>query len=248
MLRIPEIEFEIPEKTQKGQINTLEGVLKEAAKNLALMQSERMEQTPEVGQKVAEVILALSSYYNGYDLPFTVVLEDVAGNSFIENPSAPSPDPALTTSWFDRSREQDESLGLQQHEEEPIDKALGVFRDDVGVGRLLERAVEKEEEEDGDEMNFTKSEAMILPSACHHCLAPGNMISCVVNIPHFRDVLIMAFNCDACGFRSSEVIQPLFLSFFILKFDVSTIQITVDQAWREYSNQGNENCFEGGVS
>jgi len=27
----------------------------------------------------------------------------------------------------------------------------------------------------------------------------------VTDIPHFREIVIMAFNCDGCGFRSNEI-------------------------------------------
>jgi zinc finger protein len=56
---IPELEFEIPAKTQKGEITTIEGILKRAADNLALYQDERMSQLPEVGAAVAQVIAGL---------------------------------------------------------------------------------------------------------------------------------------------------------------------------------------------
>lgn len=110
-VRIPEIDFEIPPLTQKGEISTLEGFLSTAAKNLGLYQDERMQQLPEVGIKVAEVILALTRYSMGESLPFTVVVSDPAGNSFIENPTAPTKDPHIQTSYFFRTAAQDISLG-----------------------------------------------------------------------------------------------------------------------------------------
>jgi zinc finger protein len=70
---------------------------------------------------------------------------------------------------------------------------------------LLDHILEMKEGEVDEERNFAKREALILPSSCHHCLSEGNMISCLIDIPHFKEVLIMAFNCDSCGFRSSEI-------------------------------------------
>ena len=94
-MKLPDIDFEIPPKTQKGEISTIEGFLSTAAKNLGLFQEERMQQNPDVGVKVAEVILSLTRYSMGDGLPFKVVVYDPAGNSFIENPLAPSKDPSM---------------------------------------------------------------------------------------------------------------------------------------------------------
>lgn len=51
---LPGLEFEIPPNTQKGEISTIEGFLMTAAKNLGLFQEERLQQNPEVGEKVSE--------------------------------------------------------------------------------------------------------------------------------------------------------------------------------------------------
>ena len=45
--------------------------------------------------------------------PFTVVLDDLAGNSLVENPCAPDADPAVTTTRYDHTPTQDIALGLQ---------------------------------------------------------------------------------------------------------------------------------------
>ena len=81
-----ELDFEIPPSTQKGDISTIEGVMKKAANNLALYQSERMAQDPTVGQKVSEIILKLTMMSNGVGdvFPFHVIVNDPAGNSFVQ--------------------------------------------------------------------------------------------------------------------------------------------------------------------
>lgn len=52
----------------------------------------------QVGAKIAEVIsqLVLMSIGAESEFPFTMVVDDPSGNSFVENPSAPNRDPALT--------------------------------------------------------------------------------------------------------------------------------------------------------
>lgn len=56
--------------------------------------------TPQIGAKVAEIITKLTLMSAGVDeeFPFTMVVDDPSGNSFVENPSAPNKDPALTVS------------------------------------------------------------------------------------------------------------------------------------------------------
>jgi zinc finger protein len=124
-VRIPDIEFEIPPGTQKGEISTIEGFLGVAAKNLGMYQDERMAQMPEVGAKVADVILALTNYSMRRSLPFTIIVDDPSGNSFIENPYAPAKDPNLSISYYLRTAEQDASLGLAHDH--------GVYKDDIST-------------------------------------------------------------------------------------------------------------------
>lgn len=52
----------------------------------------------KVGAQIAEVIARLALMSAGIDseFPFTMVVDDPSGNSFVENPSAPNKDPALT--------------------------------------------------------------------------------------------------------------------------------------------------------
>ena len=113
VVKIPEIDFEIPPMTQKGEISTIEGFLSRAAKNLSMYQDDRMSQMPEVGIKVAEIICSLTRMAGGEFMPFTIMIDDIAGTSFIENPYAPLKDEHMTTSTYTRTADQDAALGLQ---------------------------------------------------------------------------------------------------------------------------------------
>ena len=53
---------------------------------------------------------------------FTLILDDVSGNSFIENPHAPKEDPCMTFVQYMRSTEQDASLGLQSASEDATEE------------------------------------------------------------------------------------------------------------------------------
>ncbi len=187
-VRIPEIDFEIPPGTQKGEISTIEGILRTAARNLGMYQEERMEQMPEVGTKVAEIILALNRMASGSSsvLPFRLVLDDPAGNSFVENPNAPLRDPCLTLRNYIRTAAQDEALGLQGGGGDYRADDSSNFKSLVGGGfGASEGAVV--EGADG-EVRLGHNEVVSIPSPCPNCGGGGESLTAVTSIPHFKEV------------------------------------------------------------
>jgi hypothetical protein len=50
------------------------------------------------------------------DTLFTLILDDPSGNSFIENPYAPKPDPMAVITHYKRSQEQNQNIGLTSDE------------------------------------------------------------------------------------------------------------------------------------
>lgn len=212
-ITIQELEFEIPPMTQKGEISTIEGFLKNAAKNLGMYQEERIQQMPEVGAKVADIILRLLQMATGQEFPFTITIDDPAGNSFVENPTAPLKDPNLRTSSYNRTPEQDLSLGLEPNK--------GNFKDDKesNFKALMTKdfgSAEQEQPqfangagsavfEDGEMVRLGRSEIIRIPSNCPNCQVAGDCLTAMTDIPHFKEVIIMAFDCNHCGFRNNEV-------------------------------------------
>lgn len=65
--------------------------------------------------------------------------------------------------------------------------------------------LDEDGDEDGDDRGFMRQEAVRLPENCPACGAPGESLTCMADIPHFKEVTIMAFDCEACGFKSSDV-------------------------------------------
>ncbi len=55
-------------------------------------------------------------------------------------------------------------------------------------------------EEDDAESNIYR-----IPTNCSSCSSPSESRMHIFDIPHFREVIIMAITCDYCGFRSNEV-------------------------------------------
>jgi len=165
-LRIPEIEFEIPPLAQPASLNTIEGFIRKSVEHLSMLQPERMAKDPETAAKLQIFIYKLNSYADG-NIPFTVIVDDPAGNSFIENPCAPQTDPNLEVRYYKRNAEQNKLLGLP-------------------------------EEDSPDEVSA-------LPCVCSECGYPGVIKTILTNIPHFKDMLLMAFRCESCGYKSNEV-------------------------------------------
>eukprot|EP01119_Soliformovum_irregulare_P009856 TRINITY_DN2372_c0_g1_i1.p1 TRINITY_DN2372_c0_g1~~TRINITY_DN2372_c0_g1_i1.p1 ORF type:complete len:488 (+),score=147.16 TRINITY_DN2372_c0_g1_i1:97-1464(+) len=194
-LRIPELDFEIPSITQKGQLNTIEGFLMQSHEAISAGQDARREIDPETTKRIDEFLERLDKCRQG-DMPFTVVLDDPAGNSYIENPHAPKEDPKMKVEHYKRTDEQNWSIGLQS-DETAEDQALKEFQEKKSeTGNY---AVGNFDAYDG------AKEVMVFPGNCSGCHLPCDTRMLNVEIPFFKEVIIMATNCDSCGFKSSEV-------------------------------------------
>ncbi|KAM7422041.1 hypothetical protein PAMA_010227 [Pampus argenteus] len=178
--RIPELDFEIPPYTQKGSLSTVEGLLDRAVAGLEQDQAVRRAADPEVAVKIDEFIQRLRKLKE-VESEFTLVIEDPSGNSFVENPSAPQKDEALTVSRFKRTAQQDIQLGIKA--EDDLD----------------------EEEPPADNLEAMRNEVLVFRTNCPECNAPASTNMKLVQIPHFKEVIIMATNCDSCGHRTNEV-------------------------------------------
>lgn len=109
-ISIPEIELEIPVQSQKGEVTTVEGIIERTIAGLSQDQEKRRIDHPETAASIEKYIERLHRLKE-VTTPFQVLLEDISGNSFIENPLAPAADPQLKTSYFTRSQQQNEQLG-----------------------------------------------------------------------------------------------------------------------------------------
>ncbi|KAF6736239.1 Zinc finger protein ZPR1 [Oryzias melastigma] len=133
--RIPELDFEIPPFTQKGSLSTVEGLLDRAVSGLEQEQPVRRAAEPALAQKIDQFILKLKKLKD-VEQEFSLVIEDPSGNSFVENPSAPHRDEALTVTRFKRTVQQDVQLGIRADddlEEEPAGSDLETMRNEVLV-------------------------------------------------------------------------------------------------------------------
>ena len=60
-----------------------------------------------------------------------------------------------------------------------------------------------------DESEDVSAERSVLnfPQPCPQCFREGNVKMCQATIPFFKEIIIMAFVCDSCGFKSTEIKQ-----------------------------------------
>lgn len=223
---VPHLDFEIPAGTQQGSLNTIEGILETAAAALAQLQPQRREMDAAVAAKVDVVIEGLHECAEARRLPFVIVVDDPAGNSFIQNPHAPKDDPELTVANYARTREQNEQLCLNDTEAEAA--AASAAPAPVPAPATTGAPVPQKEQEESylslvpqhkvptaiteglpvceDKPTVTQEqEVVMIPENCPSCSAQGEVRSVLTKIPHFKEVVIMAFACERCGYKSNEV-------------------------------------------
>ena len=111
VVRIPEANLELPSTLRKSQLTTIEGLLGHCIDDLSQMQPVRQHTEPEQYQAVQNVIDKLEAF-KLLKSPFTVEIDDPAGNSYIEDIAFPQKDERLTFEVYERSAEQCEELGI----------------------------------------------------------------------------------------------------------------------------------------
>jgi hypothetical protein len=113
-IRVPELDLEIPAQTQKGSVNTIEGFLSKTAEGLQDLQEERRKHDPATAAKIDDFIQRINEFVEGRRFPFTFILEDPSGNSFIQNPNAPNKDVYMKTEYYARSHADYEQMGYNE--------------------------------------------------------------------------------------------------------------------------------------
>jgi zinc finger protein len=188
VVKFIELDIEVP--AGRGQLTNVEGLLSMILEDLEMQQPERKEQVPEVWAKIEEVVAKGRKMLAGESFPFRVSLDDPAGNSWIE-PDQKDGVGKWSKVEYARTPEQNEALGLgggDEEKEEPVQSTKGqptaaTFEDD----------------------DIIPNEVYSFPATCpgctRHCVTHMKM----VDIPHFKQVVIMSTVCDQCGYRSNEV-------------------------------------------
>lgn len=187
IVKFIELDLEIP--AGKGQLTNVEGLLSTVIDDLEFGQEARKEQAPEVYEKVAEIIKKGRAMLEGNAFPFRMFIDDPAGNSWI------SPDiHDGVGKWekrdYTRTAEQNEALGLTDTEVKAnADGTIPL----QGQGRL------------GEDDDILPNEVYSFPASCPGCMHPCITHMKMVDIPHFKQVVLMSTVCEACGYRSNDV-------------------------------------------
>lgn len=190
-LRMPVIEFE-QAPSKRGEITTIEGIFSAVESGLQLMQAERQKEDPKNAAKIAEFIEKLVKLKE-VNSPFEIILDDPTGNSFVENPFAPAKDSALEVLYYNRTRQQDIELGCVV--EETIEN---------GVAEKHDPSTQDTDEQDDVPQSLT-DEVLTFPTNCPSCNSPCETNMKLIDIPFFKQVVIMATVCGVCGKRDNEV-------------------------------------------
>lgn len=117
-IKVPEAGLEIPPEAQKGSIKTIEGYFRATIEGLQGLQDERRKYDPITAEKIDEYCVKLERFANMEEMPFTFIVEDPSGNSFVQNPSAPTADQYCKKTKWIRSAEEYQELGY------PVDQAV----------------------------------------------------------------------------------------------------------------------------
>ena len=189
--KIEELEFEIPAFTQKGTLSTLEGIITRAIEGLMQDQPVRLALHPEDGEKVGQYVEKMKRLLK-VENPFTIVVDDPSGNSFVENPYAPSDDKLLKTRFYKRTEEQQNALKLELEDKQPEEKPE-ISLPSSSIGEIS-----------GQGLNIT-NEVLTFKNPCSRCYAMCDTNMKMVKMPYFKEIIVMATTCDLCGHRTNEV-------------------------------------------
>ena len=189
---IPQFELTIP--PSRGQLTTIEGLLRDIVTDLSADQLLRKYQDENAYTKIQSIIDSIKVVLNDDNEeedeevtgvreksdtfpPFTVQLDDPAGNSFIEFLGSTA-DPKWNLRTYTRTHAQNVALGIA---------APGNV--DVGSGPSsiteLKEAVEKSiSEQSAGEIK--DDEIFVFPGSCSSCHQPLDTLMKKVNIPYFQ--------------------------------------------------------------
>ncbi|RDA89046.1 hypothetical protein CP533_2360 [Ophiocordyceps camponoti-saundersi (nom. inval.)] len=181
-----ELDLEIP--AGRGQLTNVEGLLSTVVDDLEMGQEARKEQAPEIHDKIAEIVTKARAMLAGDAFPFRLYVDDAAGNSFI-SPDLKDGAGKWQKREYTRTAEQNAALGLG---------------DGAEATTTTTTTTTTAEGDDGDAAP-QPDEVYGFPASCPGCTHPCTTQMKMVDIPHFKQVILMSTVCDACGYRSNDV-------------------------------------------
>jgi zinc finger protein len=199
--RVEDIDLEIP--PGRGQLTNVEGILAMVAQDLEQKQEERKEVVPEIYEQLQGVIATIKQLSSGEKLPFKLTMDDPAGNSSIEPPVVLSAG-KYSRNEYPRSAAQNEALGLSDTSGEAPDteirpeyKASQMYPEMPSAGAPMVNNV--------DDDDIVENQVYSFPATCPGCTKSCTTNMKMVNIPHFKQVVLMSTVCDHCGCKRDPI-------------------------------------------
>ena len=192
ILRIEDLDLEVV--PGRGRLTNVEGVLRKVLKDLEGEQNRRKKHDPEL-YNMDGIVQPLLEMLIGNRFPFTISLDDPAGNSWIEPSRTDSRIKGkYTHSQYPRTPEQNEALGL------------GETSEDQG-GAKAEIVPQLQPQGGGgmEDVDILEGRTYELPVHCPGCTRPAHVFMQMLNIPHFKEVVVSTTLCDVCGYKTTEV-------------------------------------------
>jgi zinc finger protein len=186
--KFAELDVEIPAK--RGHLTTVEGLLQQIYDDLSPDQEKRKEIDMDTYNKIEEFLARVKDAIDGKILPLTLTCDDPAGNSWVQFVPGEPGHKWSRVEYF-RSKEQSRSLGLNV----PADDRQSEADRPQGTTSI----------DDDDDIENLHNEVQRFHTQCPSCHRDSYAQMKVVNIPHFKDVIIMATSCEYCGYKSNEV-------------------------------------------
>lgn len=201
IVRIPEIQFELP-SSGRGEINTVEGLITQFHDNIQGQLPYIEQANPAQYSKLNTIVERLAEFAAGTET-FTLEIDDPAGNSYIENPSAPGKDIRCKIMYYERTPEQVEAMGFQADDAAQSGQTTSSILQNKDSKQSY--AVDKKAQRHLETYFNVTDRAAILPGICHNCHQSCETRMCVTELPHFKDCVLMVTECIHCGYKDSEV-------------------------------------------
>ncbi|GFE53622.1 ZPR1 zinc-finger domain containing protein, putative [Babesia ovis] len=195
--KFEELDFEFQPTGDQGSVTTIEGCILRIAESIgdqiesiaeAMRENAGLEIEVMEGTRMSatEFILEMSSrkqrlldYAEGTE-QFTIIFDDPSGNTYVEETDSLRP----ISERYRRTAAQQEMMGYAVKEDSGKELDLTQpLEDDADVGE----------------------EGISLPVDCPHCGKGGLNRICTSRIPGFGKFVIMSFQCDHCGAKSTEL-------------------------------------------
>jgi zinc finger protein len=209
VFRIENIDLEIP--PGRGQLSNVEGILSMIAQDLEQKQEERKQVMPEIYEQIQGVIQTVKQMSNAEKLPFTITIDDPAGNSSFE-PSPSDSSGKYARHEYPRSAAENATLGLgDTTETATVDTTEAATVDTTGDAPAAEIRPEYHADQmypampaevmvnNVDEDDIVENQVYSFPATCPGCTRSCATNMKMVNIPHFKQVVLMSTVCEHCG-------------------------------------------------